>query len=96
MKRVGGFRRKTRYKLRKSVSEKGKIHIKKFLQKFEEGQKVLLKVYPSYHGGMFFLRFQGKIGQIVGTQGECYKVKIKDGNKYKVCIVHPVHLVPRQ
>ena len=93
MKRVGGFRRKSRYKMQKSVSEKGKLHIKKFMQKFEAGDKVLLKAYPSHQGGMFCLRFYGKIGEIVGEQGSCYKVNIKDGKKVKTCVVHPVHLL---
>ena len=93
MKRIGGNRRKSRYKMKKSISEKGKLHISKFLQKFEEGDKVVLKAYPSYQKGIFFLRFFGKIGEIIGNQGNCYKVRIKDGNKLKVCIVHPVHLV---
>ena len=93
MKRIGGNRRKSRYKMGKSVSEKGKIHIKRFIQKFEEGDKVLLKAYPSYHKGLFCLRFYGKIGEILKQQGECYKVKIKDGNKLKECIIHPVHLL---
>jgi large subunit ribosomal protein L21e len=92
MKRVGGNRRKTRYKMKKSVSEKGKLHISKFLATFNEGEKVLLKAYPSYQRGLFFLRFYGKIGEIVGKQGECYKVKIKDGRAIKECIIHPVHL----
>ena len=93
MKRVGGARRKSRYKMKKSISEKGKLHIKKFLQSFEEGDKVLLKAYPSHQGGLFCLRFHGKIGEVSGKQGECYKVNIKDGNKPKVALVHPVHLV---
>ena len=93
MKRIGGNRRKSRYKMRKSVSEKGKLHIKRFLQTFESGDKVLLKAYPSYHKGLFALRFYGKIGEITGKQGECYKVDIKDGNKVKSCVIHPVHLL---
>ncbi len=93
MKRVGGNRRKTRYKMKKSISEKGKLHISRFLQTFEEGDKVLLKAYPSYQKGIFFLRFYGKIGNIIGKQGDCYKVHIKDGKKDKTCIIHPVHLL---
>ena len=93
MKRVGGNRRKSRYKMKKSVSEKGKLHISRFLQNFEEGDKVLLKAYPSYQKGIFSLRFYGKIGEIIEKQGECYKVNIKDGNKKKTCVVHPVHLL---
>ena len=93
MKRTGGFRRKSRYKMGVSVSDKGKLHLKRFLQTFEEGEKVLLKAYPSYQKGLFCLRFHGKVGDIVGTQGECYQVKIKDGGKQKICVVHPVHLL---
>lgn len=92
MKRVGGFRRKTRYKLRQSISNKGKLPVTRFLQEFEMGEKVLLKAEPSYQGGMFFLRFHGKIGEIVGKQGDCYLVAIKDGKKAKKCLSHPVHL----
>jgi large subunit ribosomal protein L21e len=92
MKRVGGFRRKSRYKMRKSVSEKGKLHISKFLANFNDGEKVLLKAYPSHQGGLFCLRFHGRVGEIVGKQGDCYKVNVKDGSKLKTCIVHPVHL----
>jgi len=92
MKRIGGNRRKSRYKMRKSISERGKLPIAKFLQTFENGQKVLLKAFPSYHKGLFCLRFYGKTGEVVGKQGICYKVSIMDGSKAKECLVHPVHL----
>ena len=90
MKRVGGFRRKSRYKMRKSISERGKLHINRFLQEFEEGNKVLLKAYPSYQKGLFALRFFGKVGEIMGKQGECYKVKIKDGKNNQTKYLHPL------
>lgn len=93
MKRVGGARRKTRHIMSKSVSERGKLHIKRFLQTFEEGDKVLLKAYPSYQKGIFCLRFHGRIGEVKGKLGECYKVNVKDGNKVKECVIHPVHLL---
>jgi len=93
MKRVGGNRRKSRYKMKKSVSEKGKLHLKRYLQTFEAGDRVLLKAYPSHQGGLFCLRFHGKIGEIVGKQGTCYKVAIKDFKKAKECLVHPVHML---
>lgn len=93
MKKIGGNRRKSRYKMKKSVSDKGKLHIKRFMQSFEDGDKVLLKAYSSYQKGLFCLRFHGKIGEVKGKQGECYKVNIKDGNKKKLCIVHPVHML---
>lgn len=93
MKRIGGNRRKSRYKMSVSLSDKGKLHIKKYLQTFETGEKVLLKAYPSHQGGLFCLRFHGKVGEIVGKQGTCYKVGIMDGKKSKECIVHPVHIL---
>ena len=93
MKRIGGARRKSRSKMRKSVSEKGKFYISKYLQKFDIGQKVLLKANSAYQRGIFNLRFYGKIGNVVGNQGNCYKVELKDGGKMKQFVVHPIHLV---
>ena len=81
MKRTGGFRRKTRSKLRKNKSEKGKLNIQKFMQTFEAGEKVLLKAEPSYQRGMYFPRHHGKTGTIIRKQGDCYLVQIKDNNK---------------
>ncbi|MCA9486319.1 50S ribosomal protein L21e [Candidatus Woesearchaeota archaeon] len=93
MKRIGGFRRKSRYKMQKKVSEMGKVPIGRFLQEFEEGQKVLLKAYPSYHKGLFCLRFYGRIADVTGKQGDCYKVSLRDGGKQKTFVVHPVHML---
>ena len=90
--RKGGFRRKTRYKLSKNYKEKGKVTLIRYLQKFKSNERVLLKLEPSFHNGIFPARFHGKTGTIKGTQGLCYKVLIKDYNKEKTLLVHPVHL----
>lgn len=90
--RVGGFRRKTRYKMSKNFREKGKIRIRYFLQSFEEGDKVLLHAEPSYQKGMYHPRFYGKPGTISKKLGTCYEVKIKDFTKEKSLVVHPIHL----
>jgi large subunit ribosomal protein L21e len=79
--------------MQKTLSMKGKLHVSKYLQQFNEGDKVVLVPYPSHQGGLFCLRFHGKTGEVIGQQGDCYKVQIKDGGKEKLCIVHPVHLV---
>ena len=92
MQRVGGFRRKTRHKLRKKRSERGKMSITRYLQKFKDGERVFLKADPSYQKGMYFPRFHGKAGVVIGKQGNSYKIQIKDGNKGKILLVHPVHL----
>lgn len=90
--RNGGFRRKTRHKLQKSVREKGKISQRRFFQTLEKGDKVRLLAEPAYQKGMYFPRFHGKVGQVKSAKGTCYNVEIQDGGKSKLLIVHPVHL----
>lgn len=92
MQRHGGFRRKTRNKLQKHYKQKGKISISRFFQEFNEGENVVLKAEPAYHKGMYYPRYHGKVGVILRKRGDCYEVLIKDSNKEKMMIVHPVHL----
>ena len=94
--RTGGSRRKTRYSFKKHFSQKGKVSIPKYLQEFKNDDKVVLKVEPSVHEGLFHGRFQGKQGVVIGKRGECYEVEIKDINKKKVLNVHPIHLKKMQ
>ncbi|MBT5022749.1 50S ribosomal protein L21e [Candidatus Woesearchaeota archaeon] len=90
--RVGGARRKTRNKFKKPIRRKGKISISKFFQKMEEGDKVQLLAETAYQKGMYFRRFHGKTGVVKCTRGKCYEIMIKDINKEKTLVVHPVHL----
>ena len=90
--RIGGFRRKTRSKLKKGIRDKGKISIRRFFQNFNEGDKVRLVAEPAYQKGMYFPRFHGMSGTILAQRGRCYSVKIKDGGSEKTLIVHPLHL----
>ncbi len=92
VKRIGGFRRKTRDKLKKPIRRKGKISITRYFQEFKEGDVVQLLAEPAIQKGMFHPRFYGKRAAIKGMKGKCYLVGIKDHNKNKELIVHPVHL----
>jgi len=92
MQRVGGFRRKTRHKLRKPLSLRGKISIPRYLQEFTQGDCVYLVAEPSVHAGMYFPRYHGKKGVVTGKRGVCYQVVIHDGSVKKQFFVHPVHL----
>jgi large subunit ribosomal protein L21e len=92
VKRIGGFRRKTRYRFRKHRSKKGKISLTNFLQKFKPGDKVHLSVEPGYQKGMYFPMYMGKGGTVLAQRGRCYEVEIADQNKLKTLIIHPVHL----
>jgi large subunit ribosomal protein L21e len=90
--RIGGFRKKTRNKLKKPHSLKGKIKIRNFLQKFEIGERVNLTIEPAVHGGMYLPRFKGRSGIVKRQLGTCYEVEIKDINKLKTLVIHPIHL----
>ena len=92
VKRIGGNRRKTRSLFRKKPRNRGKFSITNYFQDFKKGDKVSLKAEPSIHKGMHYKRFDGKFGTVEKKQGKCYVVKIKDINKEKEYIIHPVHL----
>ncbi len=91
-KRIGTFRSKTRHKFKKSIRQRGKISLSRYFQVFNEGERVCLTVEPSVQEGIYFPRFVGKTGLIKKKNGTCYEVSIKDHNKQKTIIVHPVHL----
>jgi large subunit ribosomal protein L21e len=91
-KRIGGYRRRTRYKLQKETRTKGKISLTKYFQKFNVGDRVKLDLEPAVQTGIFHPRYNGKVGTVVGKSGGCYVVIIKDVTKEKSVIVHPVHL----
>ncbi len=91
-RRKGGFRRRSRGKLQKERTSKGKISLKSFLQPLNVGDKVRLCAESAYQRGMYCLRYHNKIGVVKGKQGTCYNVAIYDHRLEKVLIVHPVHL----
>lgn len=82
----------TRKRLKKHIRDRGKVKISKFLQQFEEGDKVVIVPEPSYQKGLPFRRFWGKIAKVVGKRGEATIVELKDGNKVKRVIAANVHL----
>jgi len=93
VKRIGGMRRKTRYKFKKWKRNKGKISLTRYFQTFTAGDKVFLSVEPAVQKGMYYPRFMGKSGIIKGKRGRCYEVAINDIGKNKTLIVHPIHLM---
>ena len=76
---------------RKKQREHGKIKLSKWFQDFEKGDKVAvvreLSVQPK-----FPKQLQGRAGVVESKRGCSYIVKIKDLNKEKTYIIHPVHL----
>jgi large subunit ribosomal protein L21e len=92
VKRIGGNRRKTRAILKKEPRNRGKFSLTRFFQTFKEGEKVFLKAEPAIHNGMYFKRFNGRLGTVLGKQGKCYVVTVDDLGKEKQVIIHPIHL----
>ena len=76
---------------RKKQREHGKIKLSKYFQDFKKGDKVAV-VRELATQPKFPKQLQGRTGTIEGTRGNSYVVKIKDLNKEKTYIIHPVHL----
>lgn len=75
----------------KNVRESGKLSLSSYFKKIEDGSDVALvsnqSVKTSYPS-----RMNGKSGRVIGSRGKAKLVEIKDGNKVKTIIVHPIHL----
>lgn len=85
-----GKRSKSRYKSKKWKGER--TTITKVLAKFKTGEKVHILFDPAFPGGPPYRRFIGKTGTIVGKQGTCYLINIRDQRAQKQVLVHPAHL----
>jgi large subunit ribosomal protein L21e len=93
MRRIGGLRRKTRSLYTIPTRQKGKISITKYMQQFNDGDKVKLKFNSSVDISPFKQRYHGKVGSITGKRGACYKVVVKARNGEKIILAHPIHLM---
>lgn len=62
------------------------------VERFDEGERVHLRIDPSVPKGRFHPRFNGHTGVVTGEQGRAYKVQITDGGKEKTLITVPAHL----
>lgn len=92
MKRHAGFRRKSRHKMSKPLSLRGKIQLSRYFQEFQPGDGVFLVAEPAVQKGMYHPRFHGKKGIVLTRRGDAYEVQIHDGTVKKSCFIHPVHL----
>lgn len=90
VKKSRGFRSKTRKKLKQRANYRPPIT--KFLQNFEIGQKVIIKLEPSSQRGMPHPRYVGRVGEVIGKRGRSFIIKIKNGNIIKKIIARPEHL----
>jgi len=80
--------------LRKKPRERGKLGLSRILHQYALGEKVVVKIEPSFHKGMPHSRYHGKVGVVAGKRGRAYIIKVTQGNALKEIIVRPEHLVP--
>jgi len=75
----------------KKTREKGKIRLSSYFKKISEGESVAI-VRELGVNAAFPKRVIGKSGKVIGSRGNSKLVEIKDGDKIKTFIIHPVHL----
>lgn len=91
--RVGRSRRKTKNIFKQHYYTKSKVPLSRYFQEFQSGDKVAFVANKTLSSqGMYFRRFHGHVGTVLGQKGSCYQVALKDGSKEKTFNVHPVHL----
>ncbi|CAG0974008.1 hypothetical protein METP3_01669 [Methanosarcinales archaeon] len=95
MAKTHGTRRKSRYKLKKTVREKGLSPISRAIQEFHEGDIVNIDLDPSIQNGMPHPKFQGRTGKVMNQRGRAYIVEVRDGGLMKEVIILPEHLTPQ-
>lgn len=76
---------------RKPVRTRGKISMSTYFQELSEGDSVAVVRERALTPG-FPTRLQGRTGTVVGKRGQAYVVSIKDQEKPKTFIIHPIHL----
>ncbi|MCZ7362768.1 MAG: 50S ribosomal protein L21e [Candidatus Methanoperedens sp.] len=96
MAKTHGTRRKSRYKLKKTVREKGLSPISRAIQEFAEGDIVNIDLDPGIQKGMPHPKFQGRTGKVLSQRGRAYIVEVRDGGLMKEVIILPEHLTPQK
>ena len=91
-----GMRKKSRDKLSRTVRARGKSSVVRAIQEFEKGAMVHVIIDPSIHKGMPHPRFHGKTGEVVGTRGRAFVLRVTDGNATKTLITLPEHLTAQK
>jgi large subunit ribosomal protein L21e len=88
-----GLHKRSRKRLRLDVSERGKIDIKKALQLFEVGDKVVVDPDSRVQKNLPQRSFFGSVGVVLQKKGKAYTVEVKQqGKSPKKIDLLPVHM----
>lgn len=75
----------------KRIRQRGKFSFTRFFQKFKPGESVAV-VRDLTFPFAYKMQIQGRTGKVLEQKGAAYKVEIKDINKPKQYLIHPIHL----
>lgn len=75
----------------KPMKQRGKVQLSRYFQEFKEGDRVAVVSELSFNP-KFPKTLQGRSGIVQGKRGTSYTIKIKDVNREKTYIIHPIHL----
>ena len=75
----------------KGTRERGKIKLSRYFQKLNIGDRVNV-VREHAISSTFPIRLQGRTGIVEEKRGREFIIRLKDLNKEKRFIIHPVHL----
>ncbi|MCI4334989.1 MAG: 50S ribosomal protein L21e [Thermoplasmata archaeon] len=87
-----GSRSRTRGVLTKEARERGMPPVTRYLQNFEVGSLVTVRLEASEPRGQPHPRYQGRTASVVRRVGRAYLLEFLDGGKRKQLIALPVHL----
>jgi ribosomal protein L21E len=76
---------------KKKIRQRGKIRLSSYFKKFNVGDSVAVVLDLGVKAS-FPKRIQGSVGKIISESGMYKLIELKDGNKVKKFIIHPVHL----
>ena len=88
-----GLHKRSRKRLKLDIKERGKVDIKKALQSFEVGDKVIVDPDSRVQRNLPQRSFFGSVGVIIQKKGKAYTVEVKQqGSRLKRIDLLPVHI----
>lgn len=93
MPKSKGLRYKSRDLLTRPVGSRQGPNPEIYLQDFQPGEKVVIRLSPSVHKGAPHRRYHGKIGEILGKRGRAYIVRVGLGKSFRTLMILPDHLI---
>lgn len=87
-----GAHKRSRRRLTLRAGERGKIDLRKALQSFVLGDRVLISPSAQNQKNIPHRRFFGISGVVIGKKGKAYTVEVVQGAAQKRVDLLPVHL----